>query len=241
VRFKLAEKMERPHFFSQMEKYNLEGPPLLDRLPSPMPLSVSEFRKEMEGGAAVIDTSEEAAFGGLHIQGSYNIWLEGLPVFAGWVLSYDRPILLVLEDPSHLDRAVRYLIRAGYDRIAGYLKGGIESWYNEGLAVESLPLLSVHGLKERLDRGEDTVVLDTRGQDEWESGYIKEAVHIYVGHLEKRLAEVPRDRTIATICRTGHRASLAASILLRAGYKKVYNVPGSMTAWKAAGYPVNTE
>jgi hydroxyacylglutathione hydrolase len=241
VRIKLAEKLETPYYFRQMEKYNLEGPPLLNQLPWPAPLSPADFRKEMESGATVIDTSEEAAFGGLHIKGSYSIWLEGLPVFAGWVMPYDRPILLVIEDPSHLDRAVRYLVRAGYDRIAGYLKGGIESWYNEGLTVESLPLLSVHDLKDMLDRIEKPVVLDTRGQEEWESGHIEGAMHIYVGHLEKRLSEVPRDRTIATVCRTGHRAGLAASILLRTGYQNVHNVPGSMMAWKAAGYPISPD
>lgn len=48
----------------------------------------------------------------------------GLAPFAGWVLAYDKPILLVLEDQSHLETAVRYLIRLGYDRIQGYLKGG---------------------------------------------------------------------------------------------------------------------
>jgi hydroxyacylglutathione hydrolase len=42
-------------------------------------------------------------------------------------LHYDKPTLLVLEEQHHLEKAVRYLIRIGYDRIVGYLKGGIES------------------------------------------------------------------------------------------------------------------
>ena len=53
-------------------------------------------------------------------------------------------ILLVMDDQHHLERAVRYLIRAGYDNIAGYLKGGVEGWYNVGYPIESLPILSVH-------------------------------------------------------------------------------------------------
>ena len=91
--------------------------------------------------------------GGAHITGSYSICLEGLPIFAGWVLSCQKPILLVLEEQCHLERAVRCLIRAGYDHIGGYLKDGIEGWY------------SVHQLKERIDRGEELVILDVRGQD----------------------------------------------------------------------------
>lgn len=241
VKYKLAEKPELPPYFRQMEKYNLEGPPLLGCMPLPAPLTPREFRAEMEKGTSVIDASEPAAFGGAHIKGAYSIWLGGLPVFAGWMLPYDKPILLVLEDQRHLEKAVHHLIRVGYDRIVGYLKDGTEGWYNAGFPTESLPLLSVHELKVKLDRHEGLLVLDTRGQDEWDSGHITGALHIYVGHLEQRLAEVPKDRPVAVICNVGHRAGLAASILLRAGYQKVYNVLGSMKAWIGAGFPVTTD
>jgi hydroxyacylglutathione hydrolase len=241
IKYKMAEQPERPYYFRRMEKYNLEGPPLLGCMPLPSPLTPTEFQEGIAKGAVVVDTSEPAAFGGAHIKGAYSIWLEGLPVFAGWVLSYDTPILLVLEDQSHLERAVRYLIRAGYDQITGYLKDGTEGWYNAGFPTESLPLLSVHQLKDKIDRGEELLVLDTRGQDEWDSGHIKGSLHIYVGHLEQRLAEVPRDRPVAVICNVGHRAGLGASILLRAGYQDIYNVLGSVKAWVAAGFPTTTD
>lgn len=241
IKRKVAELPERPYYFTQMEKYNLEGPPLLGCMPLPSPLTPAEFKQAMEKGAVVVDTSEPAAFGGAHIKGAYSIWLEGLPVFGGWVLPYDKPVLLVLEDEAHLEKAVRYLIRAGYDRIIGYLKGGTEGWYNAGLSLESLPLLSVHQLKDKLDRDEQLLVLDTRGQEEWDSGHIKGALHIYVGYLEEKLAQVPRDKPVAVICNVGHRAGLGASILLRAGYPQVYNVLGSVKAWVAAGYPVTQD
>jgi len=241
IKHKVAEQPERPYYFRQMEKYNVEGPPLLGCLPIPAPLTPTEFKDEIEQGAIVVDTSEPAAFGGAHIKGAYSIWLEGLPVFAGWVLPYDKPILLVLEDQCHLERVVRYLIRAGYDRVTGFLKGGTEGWYNAGLPMENLLLLSVHQLKDKIDRGEDLLVLDTRGEDEWASGHIKGALHIYVGYLERRLAEVPKDKPVAVICNVGHRAGLGASILLCAGYPEVYNVLGSVKAWVAAGFPVTTD
>lgn len=241
VRYKLSENPEKPHYFRQMEIYNLEGPPLLGCMPLPAPLTPADFRREIEQGAIVVDTSEPTAFGGAHIKGAYSIWLEGLPVFAGWALPYDRSILLVLEDQSHLERAVRYLIRAGYDRVIGYLRDGTEGWYNAGFPTESLPLLSVHQLKTMLERSEDLLVLDTRGQDEWQTGHIAGSFHIYVGYLEQRLGEVPSDKQVAVICNVGHRAGLGASILLRAGYPRVYNVLGSVKAWVAAGFPVTTD
>ena len=241
VRYKVAEKPERPHYFRRMEIYNREGPPILGCLPLPSPLTPMEFRQKMEEGAVVVDTSEPAAFGGAHIKGAYSIWLEGLPAFAGWVIPYDKTILLVLEDQTHLERAVRYLIRAGYDQIAGYLRDGTEGWYNAGFPTENLPLLSVHQLKGMLDHNEDLLVLDTREQDEWASGHIEGALHIYVGHLEERLSDIPRDKPIAVICSVGHRAGLGTSILLKAGYERVYNVLGSVRAWVAAGFPVTTD
>ena len=205
---------------------------------SPVLLTANEFKKEMDEGAIVVDTSEPAAFGGIHIKGAYSIWVEGLPAFAGWVLPYDKPILLILEDQSNLEKAIRYLYREGYDQVRAYLNGGIESWYNAGFPMESLSLLPVYELKSMLDKHEQLTILDTRGQEEWESGHIEGALHIYVGHLEQRLSEVPRGKPVAVYCETGHRAGLSASILLRAGYPKVYNVPGSITAWVAAGYPI---
>ena len=99
----------------------------------------------------------------------------------------------------------------------------------------------MHQLKDKIDRGEELVVLDTRGLDEWDSGHIKGALHIYVGYLERRLAEVSKDKPVAVICRVGHRAGLGASILLRAGYQEVYNVLGGMEAWTAAGFPITNE
>jgi hydroxyacylglutathione hydrolase len=241
VKYKLAEKPERPPYFTQMENYNLEGPPLLGCLSLPAPLTANEFKEEINRGAVLVDTSEPAAFGGIHTKGAYSIWLEGLPAFSGWVLPYDRPIILVLEGQDKLEKAVKYLIRAGYDRIHGYLKDGIETWYNAGLPIESLRLLSVHQLKSMLDQREPLTVLDTRGQEEWDSGHIEGALHIYVGHLEQRLSEVPKEKPVAVYCKTGHRAGLSASILLKAGYPKVYNVPGSINAWMAAGFPLTNK
>jgi hydroxyacylglutathione hydrolase len=241
IKYKVAEQPEKPYYFSQMEKLNLEGPPLLGCSPLPVPLTPTEFKNEIEKGAIVVDTSEPPAFGGAHVKGSYSIWLEGLSVFGGWVLPYDRPILLVLEDSAQLEKAVSYLIRSGYDRITGYLKDGIEGWYNAGLPTENLPLISVHQLKGMRDRGEELLVLDTRGRDEWESGHLSDATHIYVGYLEQRLKEVPKNKPIAVICTVGHRAGLGASILLRAGYPQVYNVLGSVKAWVAAGFPVTAD
>ncbi len=238
VKAKVAERPERPPYFTRMEKYNLEGPPLLRRLPIAPAMNAADFKTEMDKGAIVVDTRLPAGFGGAHLKGAHSIWLDGLPSFAGWLLPYDKPILLVLEDSGAVDMAVRYLVRVGYDHVAGYLKDGIEGWYNAGMPVEHLPTLSVQELKAKLDKQEELTVLDVRDNEEWDSGHIEGARHIYVGHVASKLADIPKDRPVATLCSVGHRAGIAAAILLKAGYPRVYNVLGSMTAWRHAGYPV---
>jgi hydroxyacylglutathione hydrolase len=192
----------------------------------------------MENGAVVIDTREPPAFAGVHVRGSYSIWTEGLPEFAGWVLPRDKPLRIIADGLAALDAAALYLRRLDYERFGGYLEGGIESWLNASLPVEHLPLLSVHELKHRLDSSEDITMLDVRSTEEWETGHIDGARHIFVGKLESAVGEIARDIPVAVLCSVGRRSSLAASILLRAGSKQVYNVIGAMKAWKSAGYPV---
>jgi len=241
IKFKLSEHHERPPYFRKMEQYNLEGPPILGHLPNPKPLSPKEFQEQIELGAMVVDTRTPPAFGGAHIDGSYSIWLERLPLYAGWILPYDKPILLVLEDMGNLETAVRYLIRLGYDRIAGYLHDGIAAWYKKAFPLDHLGLLTVQELKTRLDRGDDLMVLDVREEDKWHDGHIEGALHIYAGHLAQRLDEIPHNRPVVVTCNAGNHASLAASILRLEGYTKIHNLLGGMTAWQNAGYSVTKQ
>jgi len=76
---------------------------------------------------------------------------------------------------------------------------------------------------------------------EWDSGHIQGSLHIYVGHVESRVSEIPRDKAVAVLCSVGHRAGIAASVLLRNGFPEVCNVLGSVTAWRHAGFPLVTD
>ena len=238
VKYKVEEQLEFPPYFKKMEQYNLQGPPLLQRLPTPEFLSPEKFKEEVEKGAVVVDTRMPYSFGGVHIKDTYSIWLGGVPPFAGWVLPYEKPILLVLEEKEHLDTVVRYLIRVGYDNIAGILNDGIAAWYIKALPIDNFNLISVHDLKSKLDKGEKIVILDVRDKRKWDKGHINGAKHIYVGYLKDKLDEVPKDWPVIVYCGTARSANLAASILKKNGYGKVYNVLGGMTAWKNAGYDV---
>ena len=86
----------------------------------------------------------------------------------------------------------------------------------------------------------DLHLLDVREPDEWQAGHIAGAQHIPLGQLRERLAEVPKDRTILAVCRSGSRSEAAMRGLRTLGYT-VENLEGGVTAWKRAGLPLEAE
>jgi len=86
----------------------------------------------------------------------------------------------------------------------------------------------------------DGWLLDVREHDEWVAGHVPEARHIPLGELGSRTAEIPVDRTVYVICRSGNRSAWAAEALNGAGWHAV-NVAGGMHEWAAAGRPMVSE
>ena len=83
-------------------------------------------------------------------------------------------------------------------------------------------------------------LLDVREDDEWAAGHAPDAVHIPVGTLNARVAEIPRDQDVYVICRSGARSAYAVQALAGAGWQAV-NVSDGMTGWAVAGRPMVSE
>jgi rhodanese-related sulfurtransferase len=83
----------------------------------------------------------------------------------------------------------------------------------------------------------DALVLDVRENDEWEAGRIAGALHVPMAELAARQDELPIDRPIVVVCRSGGRSAAVTEALLRAGYE-AKNLAGGMQAWHAAGLPI---
>ncbi len=236
----VSEKMTTPPYFKQMEKINMSGAPLLSSLPVPQILNVEEFERLMrEPNNTIIDTREPGAFAGSHIPQSLNIPLKRLSAYSGWVLKDER-ILLVHENPKDLEKASRSLWRTGFDNVLGCLCSGIDSWRSLGKPIESLGVLSVDALKQRLDQNE-MMLIDVRESKEWHEGHVEKAKLIFYGNLGAEIKNLPKDRPLAMMCAVGNRAGLAASLLKREGFAEVYNVLGGMDAWKSRRYPIQKE
>jgi hydroxyacylglutathione hydrolase len=232
---KQTEPLDKPPYFERMEKMNLEGHRESGNVPAIPPLNVHAFKDAIKNGI-VFDARMPYAFAA-HIPGSYSIWLEGLSTFPGWIAEYEKPIYLVPEKDDEVKKAVIYLYRIGFDNVKGYLCGGFQPWLESASDVEFTGLLVPDALAGMIS-SDKIDVLDVRSDAEWNEGHIKEAEHIYVGELERHVNQVPKDRAVACICSSGKRASMAASVLRRAGVKTVYNVLGGIQAWKKKDYPL---
>jgi len=104
--------------------------------------------------------------------------------------------------------------------------------------VDEIPAVDAAEGAARADAG--AFLLDVREPDEWTAGHAPGAVHIPLGELDARVAEVPRDRAIVAVCRSGARSGKATEYLRAAGYDAV-NLAGGMKAWSAAALPMVSE
>ena len=235
IRRKLSESHPRPTYFKMMERYNLEGAPPLEFVPEPTPLNLDQVDQQLQRGALLLDLRSPEAFAGAFIPGSLAIPLDMVPAYAGYLIGYDRGLVLTAETYQQVALAVRYLIRMGYDRIAGYLSGGMTAWEVSGRPYDRIVAVHAETLDRRLRNHEDFTLLDVRKKSEIEEGRLAGATHIFLGDLPERWQELDRDKPVVTFCGSGKRAIIAASILKQNGFKQVEDSLGSMAACRQVG------
>lgn len=235
IDYKVNEHHYQPPYFKKMEEYNQYGAPSLYNLPQPAPMSTEAVEKAQSEGAVLLDLRSPEAYAGAFIPGSIAIPLEMIPAYGGYLLDYESDIILVPETWEQIPTAVEHLIRIGYDRVRGYLKGGMHSWEVSGRQYDRIGAVHAADLDRRLKDGEDFTLLDVRKLSEFEEGRLAGAVHIFLGELQDRVDELDPDKPVVTFCGSGERAIIAASILKRHGFKEVEDSLGSMQACKNVG------
>ena len=119
------------------------------------------------------------------------------------------------------------------------VSGGMLLWQTFNGAGDAMTPAAATLLMNR----EDAVVLDVRETGEWSSGHIAGARHIALGQLGKRMSEIEKYKTrpIIVCCASGNRSSSACGQLKKAGFEKVFNLSGGMSAWLEANLPTTTK
>ena len=224
---------ESPTYFAEMKRLNRDGMLILGELPS-IPTTSWPLTESYEGGSAtVVDVRRAGEFAEGHIEGAVSVPRGRLlSTWAGWLLPYDRPLLVAGADDGLPDDVRLALLRVGLERIVGYLP--MHSLPRSAL-VPTPQLDTADAYRRWLDAR--PLLLDVRSRAEFATGHIPGALNIHVGELRTRIAELPSDGQIVVYCESGVRSALATSVLLGAG-RAASDVRGGMRAWRSSGYPI---
>jgi glyoxylase-like metal-dependent hydrolase (beta-lactamase superfamily II)/rhodanese-related sulfurtransferase len=235
-----ADQPDAPSYFAYDAALNARERPALD--PSlereVRPLSLSQVLEARAAGAQLLDTREAAEFAAAHLPGSVNIGLGGqYATWAGTVLDRDVPIVLVTEPGAETESAMR-LGRIGFDRVIGYLEGGLSAAGARPDLVVQTERLSPDVAAARLASASPPLVVDVRAPGERAAMRIPGSLHLPLNHLREQLAQLAADRPLLIHCAGGYRSSIAASLLQRERVGGVGEIAGGITAWNALGLPV---
>jgi rhodanese-related sulfurtransferase len=92
--------------------------------------------------------------------------------------------------------------------------------------------------KSLMEKNKNIYLLDVRTPQEYSQGRLAGSVLIPIGEFERRIGEVPENRTIVVYCAVGSRSKPAASLLAQRGYKDVYNMTDGIVGWYRNGFPI---
>ena len=237
-----AEQPDAPGYFTYDAVLNTrELPTLTETLAQELtPLPLERVLELQRAGAEVVDTRDPTDFAAAHLAGSVNIGLGGqYATWAGTVLHRDRPIVIVADPGRERESALR-LGRIGLDQVAGYLERGLLSLDGRPELTRTTLRLGARVAADRLRGAAKPVLLDVRSPQEWTEKRIRGSVNVPLNQLPDRLGDIPRDRPVLVQCAGGYRSSIASSLLSRAGFGDVSEIAGGLTAWEAAGLPVES-
>lgn len=214
-----------PAYFARMKRQNRAGPAILGARAALPELGAAEVHAALEAGAWLVDTRSRADYQAGAVPGSLHLPAgKDFSTWAGWLIdpeSEPRDLILVAGDASEAAARRDELARVGIDRIVGYVNS------LSGLPLESQSPISLEAFRS-LPR---PVVLDVRTRAEYEVGHVPGAMQIHAGQLYRRLAELPRDRTVVLHCQSGARSAPAISYLRAKGWINVRELEGGFQAW----------
>lgn len=230
-----------PQYFAKNVAMNKEGYKPIDKVmeAGSKELSVEAFETLLDEDILLLDVRDKADFVKGFIPGSVFIGLDGQ--FAPWVGTLipdlQQRIVIVAPEGQGPETAMR-LARVGYDNALGYLKGGFEAWKAAGKDVDTLRTISTKDLTDTYAKNSSIHILDVRKPGEFEATHISTAQHLALDTLNSHMSEIQPENEYYMHCKSGYRATIAASILKWRGYKNLIAVHGDVEDFKTSGIPV---
>ncbi|MEZ5227739.1 MAG: rhodanese-like domain-containing protein [Acidimicrobiales bacterium] len=178
-------------------------------LSTPAPVDAAELGRRLHRGEWVVDLRGRRLFAADHVRGTINIELnDSFLTYLGWLIPWGIGLTLLAPTSEEITEAQRQLALIGIDRPRGAAAGRPNTWGDDR---NNYPVTTF----DHLDTYDGTV-LDVRRPDERSTGAIDGSVHLPLDELLDSLDELPPGRLLVH-CASGFRASIAASLLARAG------------------------
>lgn len=190
--------------------------------------------------AIILDVRHQDDYAKGHIPKSIFIGIDG--DFAPWVGALIPDIkqpLLLITPVGREEESITRLARVGYDNTLGYLKGGFDTWKNEGKEYDTVSSVSAETLEELMEDAseekEKLMIFDVRKEGEYIAEHIIDVPSTPLDYINDHIAEFPKEKEFYLHCAGGYRSMIAASILKARGYHNVINVAGGFNAIKKTG------
>ncbi len=176
----------------------------------------------------VLDVRPADAFAAGHVPGALNVPVSGgsFGTKAGFVLQPDERVALHATDPEEAELAARRLHAVGFLDLEGYLVEAETSETLEAFEVDALDAALADGTFD---------VIDVREHAEHDAGYIPGTRNIPYRLLRGYGASVANGKQVVTICESGPRAAIAASVLAAAGVDARPVLHGGIADWQRRG------
>ena len=233
-----ADQPDTPAYFTYDAMLNRQERQTLDR--TLQPLGLDAVLRLRQDGAQVLDVREPADYAGAHLCGSVNIPLNGkYATWAGTLLDPDTDLVIVADPGGEEEAAVR-LGRIGFDRVAGFLDGGMDALTSGAERLCRTARITAATLAELQQTDTPPVVVDVRTEKEWHAKRIDGSVNIPLNRLPELSTEIPAGIAVVH-CASGFRSSVAASLLARDGRTELFDLVGGLAAWEAARLAGNPE
>ena len=229
---------EYPAYYQHMALRNRLGRPLLGgAAPAVRRVSPADVDAAQASGSVVVDCRPHDDFDQAHIPDAVSVPLHGpFSPWVGWVIDITASIVLVARSADEAEEATRQLIRIGFTDVGRWLD--LSDWVAETRAVRSLRSGRMADLAESLLDGEAVTVVDVRQEREWAAGHIPGAVHALPDAMLALAATVDTNAPVAVHCASGHRSSVAVSLLLQAGITDIWHIIDGPDAWQELGHPL---
>lgn len=220
-----------PAYFPQNAMMNKKGYQNFDEVmeAAKIGLNPNQFEEKFNDDVLLLDVRHQNDFRDGFIKNSVNIPLDGS--FATWVgaliENVNTPILLICNE-DRLQEAVMRLSRVGFDNTIGYLEGGVEAWKNSGRELQQINQVTPEALEQLLE--EKIHVVDVRKPSEFEAEHVDGATNFPLDYVHSNLSNIDKNQTHYIHCKGGYRSMIAASILLKNGFKNIIDIQGGFDA-----------